>query len=228
MAMIFLSQLKPVITAVLYGFILSGHREKRSYANLKTNEICNSLWETYFWIDLSLAYANLDTRMNTSQIRAKKPFLSVIFKSKQFSRYQRGPNYNYSSKIIRQSPCQRKANLYIMMWSESNVKEHTNVIWLTLQVVVTLGPWKVMSSMQRKVTTACRLDRVPSSQPLGKLPGEPQLISLHWGLKSPRYIHYTCHSFTCHCSIPFDASKKVFLQIQLTVISWVTLVTTVV
>ena len=46
MAMIFSTQLKPVLSAVLYGsqgFILSGHREKRSYANLKTNKICNSL-----------------------------------------------------------------------------------------------------------------------------------------------------------------------------------------
>ena len=30
-----------------------------------------------------------------------------------------------------------------------------------------------------KVTTACRVVRLPSSQPFGRTPGEPQLISKH-------------------------------------------------
>ena len=40
------------------------------------------------------------------------------------------------------------------------------------------GPSKVIPSWQRKVTTACKVVFWPSNHPLGKIPGEPQLISV--------------------------------------------------
>ena len=42
-----------------------------------------------------------------------------------------------------------------------------------------------MPSSQRKVTTACRVVLLPSSQPCGRTPGEPQLISRQKEIKHP-------------------------------------------
>ena len=48
------------------------------------------------------------------------------------------------------------------------------------------GPENVIPSSHLKVTTAWRVVLLPSSQPLGRIPGEPQLIS---GLLSDIYIN---------------------------------------
>ena len=76
--------------------------------------------------------------------------------------------------------------------------------------ILLIGQRMMIIDRNLKVTTACKVVLLPSSQPFGKIPGEPQLISdhhFHVGLFCCLFHFWIIFFVLFHCWIVFKSMK---------------------